>query len=274
MSQADDLDPFRSVREWMACELRERRKVAGMTQLELAQFLRVTKPQIQHLEAGRRAFHKDHAEALDELWPTGQLFLKLYTHQHREHDREWFRRYTGYECRADDIRIFQPLVIPGLFQTPAYTRALLESSRAPDLDEAVSARTARQEILDRDDPPEVWAIIMESVLRNPIGGPAVLREQLARLLEIAHCPNVTVQVIPTRAGAHVGLDGGFVLLSVDDERIAFVEAQLSGRLVRDEGESKELAVRYNRIRAKALSEDDSLTLIASILEDLSHAASD
>ncbi|GAA4637509.1 helix-turn-helix transcriptional regulator [Actinoallomurus vinaceus] len=268
MSQADDIDPDRSLQEWMAYALRKRRAAAGMSQRDLAKRATLSESGVKHLEAGRRPFRRAHAELFDTLFDTDGFFVRLWTHSQREHDREWFRRYTGYERRADEIRIFQPLVIPGLFQTPAYARALLEPGRLPDLDGTVSARIARQEILDRADAPEVWALITEAVLRTPIGGTEVFREQLGQLLKIAKRPNVTIQVIPMSAGAHIGFDGGFVLLSIEDERVAFVEAQLSGRLIRDEGEVRELAVRYDRIRAKALSEDDSLSLIASIVEAL------
>ncbi|WP_433179178.1 Scr1 family TA system antitoxin-like transcriptional regulator [Actinoallomurus sp. CA-150999] len=114
----------------------------------------------------------------------------------------------------------------------------------------------------------MWALIGEGALREPVGGAAVLRAQLAHLLELAALRHLTLQVVRVGVGAHVGLDGGFTLLEVGDEGLAFVEAQLTGRLVRDEGEVKTLWVWYDRIRAKALPEDDSVSLITNIMESL------
>lgn len=97
-----------------------------------------------------------------------------------------------------------------------------------------------------------------------------MRAQLEHIAAAAKLPNVTLQIVPALSKAHIGLDGGFVLLDLGgaDGRLAFVEAQLTGRLVRDEDEVRTLAVRYDRIRAKALSDDDSIDLVATITEEM------
>lgn len=230
--------------------------------------LAVSAQQVSHLETGRRSLRVEQARRLDDLWDTDRLFEKLWTHAQREHDRDWFRKFAAYERRAQVIRLWQPLVIPGLFQTAEYALALFEAGQAPDVDGAITARMERQQILERSTPPYVWAVVGENAVRERVGSRDVFQAQLSRLLEIINHPHVTVQVIPAGSGAHVGLDGGFTLLKVSDGPLAFVEAQLTGRLVRDGGEVETLEVWFDRIRAKAMSEDDSLKLVASIMENL------
>lgn len=267
MSQADDLDPTASLGDWLAFDVRRYRQAADMTQRQLARELRVSYQQMCHLEANRRNFTREQVRALDVLWDTGGHFERLWIHAQREHDAEWFRKYTAYERRSDGLNIFEPLIIPGMFQTIEYARALLRGGRVADIEAAIAARMERQENLTKDDPPEVLAIVDEKALHQPVGGLEVMRGQLHRLLEITAMPHVTLQVVPKRAGAYVGLDGGFTLLSIGEEgELGYSEAQLGGRLIRDEQEVRTLTVMYGGIRAKAMSEDDSLTYIQSILE--------
>jgi hypothetical protein len=71
---------------------------------------------------------------------------------------------------------------------------------------------ARQAILSRPNPPSLWVVLDEAVLRRPIGGPATMRAQLKHLIEMSQRPNVTVQVIPFKAGGHAAAGGAFSLL--------------------------------------------------------------
>jgi hypothetical protein len=242
----------------------------AMTQHELAKRLRISYQLMCNLEANRRKFRREHVEALDELWDAKGHFVRLWIHSQREHDREWFRKYAAFEHRSREIKIWQATLIPGLFQTADYARSLVVAARTPNVEDVVEIRMRRQDILTREDPPLVYALIDEKVLRQPAPGVEAMRDQLRRLLEIASLPNVIVQIVPMTSLAHTGLDGGFILLDQggDDGQIAFTEAQLSGRLVRDEEEVRALTVRYDLVRAKALSEDDSLRLIATIMESM------
>lgn len=270
MAHADDLDPNASLAEWLAVDVRRYRERAGMEQQELANRLRVSFQHMNNLEANRRKFTIVHVKTLDALFDSDGHFVRLWIHSQREHDREWFKKFTSFERRAREIKTWQPLVVPGLFQTLDYARALLESARIPDVDAVVESRMNRQEILLGESPPLVVALVDERALRQPTPGVQAMREQLGRLLEIAALPHVIVQVVPMLTRAHIGLDGGFILLDLGGEegQLAFIEAQLTGRLVRDEDEVRALAVRYDRIRAKALSEDDSVGVITSTMESM------
>src|SRR4051794_11717454 len=117
MSRADDLDPNASLAEWLAFDVRRYREAAGMEQHELAGHLNVSVQHMCNLEANRRKFTLAQMRVLDGIFGTNGHFVRLWIHGQREHDRDWFRKFTLYENRATSIKVFQPLFIPGLLQT-------------------------------------------------------------------------------------------------------------------------------------------------------------
>jgi hypothetical protein len=128
----------------------------------------------------------------------------------------WFRVFPGLEQAATLIRGYEPHCVPGLLQTEDYARALTAAgypqAPAAETGRRVALRMARQQILARPDPPHLWAVIDEAVLRRPAGGPAVMRAQLDRLAEAAAMPNITLQVLPFTAGPHPAMYGMIHLL--------------------------------------------------------------
>jgi hypothetical protein len=129
----------------------------------------------------------------------------------------WFEDWLEAESKAHTLRIWQPLIIPGLLQTAEYARALFVAAGADDTkaDELVAVRLERQSILCVAEPPHVVAVLDESVLRKLIGSPAIMSDQLTHLANIAERPNVSVQIVPADVGANAGLSGGFQLASCD-----------------------------------------------------------
>lgn len=86
------------------------------------------------------------------------------------------------------MHTWQPALIPGLLQTPEYARAILTSWRLntdEDIEAKLAARTGRQAILDSDDPPDLCALLDESVLRRCIGSAAIMAGQLEHLAQAA-----------------------------------------------------------------------------------------
>lgn len=128
----------------------------------------------------------------------------------------WFRVFPGMEQAASMIRGYEPHCVPGLLQTEDYAGALTiagyPNATPEESDRRVALRTARQQVLDRPDPPTLWVVIDEAVLRRPVGGPAVMRAQLSRLIDATAKPNITLQVLPFTAGAHPVMYGMFHLL--------------------------------------------------------------
>jgi transcriptional regulator with XRE-family HTH domain len=130
----------------------------------------------------------------------------------------WFDMYVGLEEAASQIRAYQVQFVPGLLQTDDYARAviMLRYSNPKEVSRRVSLRMARQAVLDKPDPPGLMTVLDEALLRRPIGGSRAMRAQLKHLIEMSQRPNVTIQVIPFKAGGHAAAGGSFSLLSFAD----------------------------------------------------------
>jgi hypothetical protein len=141
-------------------------------------------------------------------------------------------------------------------------------STSEEVGQAVAARMERQRILERNQPPELSAILDEAALRRPVGGPEVMRGQLAHLT--MRRPTVAIQVIPLTAGAHEGLKGGgFVLADFEDSAsIAYQDAAASGQIIEDPRVVGALAHTWDTLRLEALPRVASLALIEEIKEEL------
>lgn len=170
---------------------------------------------------------------------------------HLDRDRDWwdvhrftieYPHFVEHEARAAQIGVCQPLVVPGILQTRAYALAATAAitGRAPD-DPAVLARVevrlSRQyKLLDRmagENPPHLTVVLDEIVLRRPVGGADVLRDQLGELLALGQLDTVTMVVRPTEDGAHAGLGGYFELLRFPDGNadVVFLEATATDNLL-------------------------------------------
>jgi hypothetical protein len=159
--------------------------------------------------------------------------------------------------------------VPGLFQTEDYARTMLTAARVvKDVEAVVRRRMERQQLLTREDPPLLWVLLDEGVLDRPVGGSAVMRAQLERMLEVGSLPNVSIRVIPRAAGFHVGLEGSFVLATIPNGEVAYMEAWGGGRLEEDRAAIRRYGTLYDRIGAEALPESSSRTLIRQILEKM------
>lgn len=136
-----------------------------------------------------------------------------------------------------------------------------------DVEAAVEARMRRQEILTRPDPPQIWVLLDESILRRPVGDPTIMRGQLARMLEAADMPHVTIRIIRESVGYYVGLDSSFNLLTTNVGDIVFIEAG-GGRLIQDPAEVKGHVLRWDRIGACAQPWDTSRDLMAQVMKEV------
>jgi hypothetical protein len=158
-----------------------------------------------------------------------------------------------------------------LLQTPEYARELIKAvgeTPEADIDSEVERRMARQRIFDKDDPPVIWALIMENVINWPIGGSDMMRTQLRHLLDMSARPNVGVRVVELAAGAHAGVDGSFLTISGDFGDVAYTESPGAGRLVQATSELRSYSLRYDRISQAASSEKRSQELIQRAMEAL------
>ena len=268
MSALRDLDPASSVLAFFGAELRRLRTTAGLSQEELGQRISYSGSLVGMVETARRAPARDFAERCDEVLATGGALARLWPLVSQEALPRWFRPFAELERTATSIRSWEPLVIPGLLQTEEYARALITAWQPGDAREAVqqqvTARVERQQLLEREDPPLLWTIISELALRNPVGGAGVLRDQLTRLLDReAEHPKIIVQVVPLDAGAHPGLEGPLVLVARPGEPdVAYLEVQGRGHLVESNDEVAHYGLLYDLLRAVALPPDASREMIA------------
>lgn len=173
----------------------------------------------------------------------------------------------GFETDATAERAWEPTLVHGLLQTPAYAREILAawpSNRLLDLDDLVKVRETRAELLIRQDraPLELWAILDETVIRRPIGDAGVMREQIGHLIEVAALPNVTLQIMPIAKGAHPGLGGAFSILEFDEQSpVVYVDSPAGNLFLDRKHEVRKFTTSLDLLRARALDPDDSAALL-------------
>ena len=180
--------------------------------------------------------------------------------------------YVQLETDAEQVQVYMPSMVPGLLQTRAYARAMFVSSSidwSPATTEAqLEVRMIRQRRLtDTERPLQLMTVIGESALRNPVGDPDVMHEQLAHVAEVAELPTVTMQVLPAHPGPHGSLASGFVVLSfgeLGEPDMVYVEHSLGAVHLEREQEVLQARNKYNELRTLALSPADSLALLREI----------
>ncbi|MEV7151564.1 helix-turn-helix transcriptional regulator [Streptomyces sp. NPDC093084] len=180
-----------------------------------------------------------------------------------------FAQYLGYESAANEIRGYHPSIIPGHLQTNDYVNALFEVGRPiPKAQQRIDLRMARQERVFQDDGPQVEMILDEAALRRQVGGPAVMRKQLAFLKELIAGRGAVIRALPFTAGAHDSLDSSFFLLGFrDDEDVLYVAGPGGISTIRDD---REFVARYQEcfedLRNKALTVEDTVALLDELIE--------
>ncbi|MFJ2764730.1 helix-turn-helix domain-containing protein [Streptomyces prasinus] len=252
--------------------VRRLRTAAGMTQAELGARTHVVSTRITQIERASGAKPTlELARALDAVLGADDLLVELWPYVYREAFPDWSRRFMEYSERAGAIKQYAAHVVPGLLQTEDYARAvlsldaLLESDE--QLEERVAARMGRQGRLSSPDRPELCVVLDEAVLRRPIGDHAVMRKQLARLIDAAAERHITVQVLPFDQGGHEAMGGSLTVLTLpDDSEVAYTEGADYGQLIEETTDVGRYKVIYDRLRAAALPPVMSLGMIRSAME--------
>ncbi|MFE3110704.1 Scr1 family TA system antitoxin-like transcriptional regulator [Kitasatospora indigofera] len=256
--------------------LRRTREARGMSQGELARQIPCSRPHLTRIENGSRVPQHPLVTACDRILETGGELLEIWEevdwYAQVDHPN-WFQRFVLIEAKATSIQEFQTPWISGLLQTEAYARALISTGNAagdPQLiEERVAARLARQHRLTGPDAPLLTVILAEVTLRQTVGGPQVMCDQLRHLLRVGRLPNVTIQVAPFSLGERVQFGTSLILLtSQDGKKRAYSESLAHGRFVEDPQEVQRWQRRYDLLRAEALSARDSAHLIRSVMEGL------
>jgi transcriptional regulator with XRE-family HTH domain len=255
--------------------LRRYRVKAGMSLEQLGALVYLSDDMVGKIENGQRVPTEKFAVACDavaELNTGGTLtelreLLKDYLKQRAYPG--WFARWPDKEAEAKTLRWFEPLLVPGLLQTEDYARAVIRTRVGATDDEIadlVTARMERQSILDRDVPPVLWVVLDEGVLRRPVGGTCVMREQLSRLMDAARRPSIVLQVVPAGVGAHEGLRGGAFIVaeSGDAPGVAYQDTAVRGQVIEDADDIAALMVVWDTLRAEALPRAASLEVMQEV----------
>jgi transcriptional regulator with XRE-family HTH domain len=235
------------LRMLLGTQLRRLREAAGVSPDQAGDEIRATRSKISRMETGRVGFKtRDITDLLNLYGVTDEQVVARFLTLAKQANRpdwwtkygdilaDWFENYLGLEAAATTIRSFELQFVHGLFQTEDYARAVtLLGHRAAPLDEIeqrVTLRLKRQNLLTRPKPPRIWSIMDEAVLRRPVGGTAVMRTQLRHLIEVAALPQVTIQVVPFARGGHAGAGGSFTILRFAEQDLpdlVYIE-QLTG----------------------------------------------
>ena len=256
--------------------LRAHREAAGLSRPQLAEALGCNPGWIEKLETAQRPPSEATAIDVDTYFDTGapRTFWTMWRQIKREGKHlaalPGFDRYTEFESEADTICKFDAQLVPGLLQTPAYTRAMWATRQTLDaIDEHVAARMERQEHLARHKNPRMWFVVDEAALRRPVGGPEVMREQLERLIEIATTNHrVQIRVLPFSSITYAGLDGSFTVLSLPGGvDVGYHESPEISYVIEDGSTVAEYRVRFDLVMGESLRNEESLAMIRKILKE-------
>jgi transcriptional regulator with XRE-family HTH domain len=267
MARRRPLEPTESAAALYGFKLRQYRDEHDWTQNALADRVDCSIDLISKIERAERTATAKMSARFDDVFATGSYFRELQPLAAREIFPDWFRPFPKYEAAATVIRIFELTLITGLLQTEEYIQEILRIEQSPEkIDAMVAARLDRQKILVREDPPHLILLMDESALRRRVGDARVMKEQLTHLVRVAERPHVTIQVIPTEAGAHLGLAGSFTILTLDDGDVVHVSGAGIGPTIEDPKRTEGYRLRFDLIRASALSAEESIQSIRRIAE--------
>ncbi len=256
----------------LGSQLRNLRESRGISREDAGYTIRASGSKISRMELGRVSFKERDITDLLTLYGVDdpgeraalvdlarQANSPGWWHKYSDVLPDWFHVYVGLEEAASLIRVYELQFVPGLLQTTDYCRAVVElgqrGATREEIGHRVSLRMERQKLLSRPNPPHLWAIVDEAVLRRPIGGVEVMRGQLERLILVAKEPHITLQVMPFRAGGHAAESGPFTLMrfpEFDLPDVVYIE-QLTSAVYLDKREDVE---RYTEVMERLSVESD------------------
>ncbi|MFC4070310.1 helix-turn-helix domain-containing protein [Actinoplanes subglobosus] len=261
-------------------QMSQLRSAARKSQQDASGRLGCSVSKIQKIEGGEVGMKQVELEALLELYGAPDpLRAQLLELRRLGAQRGWWSKYgqvptpfatfLGLESAATKIRIFEPLMIHGLLQTKDYAHALAESLNPAltdaEVDRQVQIRLERQERVFAEDPPEIWVVLDEAVLRRQLGGREVMARQLDHLLTLPK--RVTVQVVPFANGGYPGAMGALTLFEFAEDLhtpVAYVESQAGNLYLEREDDLGRANLALDHINAAALSKQQSRELIAGV----------
>lgn len=268
--------------QWLGNELREMRERAGLNLKEVGEFLRRNPSTVSRFESGLLPARVAEVLAYLEICGvddprrredlkamSGELFRKGWWDGYANDvascliDRIWL------ESRAVAIGYFSTMVVPGLLQTREYAEATIRAAHPDAAEEQIQrwieVRMTRQQLLDRDEPLLLTAVIDEAVVRRLVGGPAVMRGQLAHLIAQAQRPDVQIRVLPFAVGCHPSPDGPFDIFRMAEPYPDAACMQTpAGAIYVESDRALPLVTTYDRLCDAALSTGDTVAFLSDL----------
>jgi transcriptional regulator with XRE-family HTH domain len=262
-------------RRRLALALRRLRDQSGMTADQAAREVGISKSALSRIENAQVSVLPPVARALLELYGVEEPDIEPLIQVAREARKrgwwqayddilpEWFEVYVGLEAEAAQIQSFEPQLVPGLLQTEDYARAVIRVEH-PDSDEVARRVELRMRRQQTENPPRLWVILDEAVLRRPVGGRATMKAQLKKIAETAGKPGNTIQVLPFAVGEHGSMGSAFSILTFAepmDPGLVYVETR-AGSLYLEGQQVREYSAVFQHLVATALGQRESLAMIS------------
>jgi transcriptional regulator with XRE-family HTH domain len=269
----------------LGAQLRRLREAKRISLEEAGNVIRASHSKISRLETGRVGFKdRDVADLLTFYGVTDEKEREAlrtlasranspgWWHDYSDVLPHWFAAYVGLEEAASQIRAYEVQFVHGLLQTEDYARAvtMLGYSNPREINRRVSLRMARQGVLTRQDPPSLWAVLDEAVLRRPIGGPSAMRAQLKHLIEMSQRSNVTLQIVPFNAGGHAAAGGPFSVLrfaEFDVPDVVYLEQLTSAQYLDKQDVVDSYMAVMERLCIEAATPANSVKTLRALLRD-------
>ncbi|MGR3933045.1 helix-turn-helix domain-containing protein [Streptomyces sp. BRA346] len=268
--------------------LQDLREKSGLSFEQAGRALDVTHATIRRMEKAEVGLKLPYVEKLLRTYGVTdpeevEAFLSLareankngWWHRFRDVLPDWFNTFVSLEVEANLIRAYEPHYIPGLLQTEDYARAVLRAGmpHAPEteIERNVALRMERQALLRRPDPPMLWVVMDETVLRRPIGGPETMRAQIGRLIEVADSPQIRLQVMPFDAGPHPAMYGPFHIFRFPIPElpdIAYTETLVSGSYFDQRDDVSAFLEALDRMCAQAAPAQTTQAILSGIRKEI------
>jgi transcriptional regulator with XRE-family HTH domain len=270
-------------RRRLGVELRRHREAMGVTIDVVADRLGCSTSKVSRIETGHTSVTPSDVQNILDIYGVAESIKAELVQIAREaRQKGWWHPYSavltgayvGLETAARSIRSYEQQVVPGLLQSEEYAIAMIRAARldypAEEIARRVRVRMERQALLIQDDPIDLRVVLDEAVLSRPVGGDAVMRDQLARLADAARLPNVTLQILPFEAGAHAGMDGTFVILEFEEEGdadVVFIDNATGGLFLEKAEELGKYITIFETVQAAALPPEESIEMIEMLVEE-------
>jgi transcriptional regulator with XRE-family HTH domain len=271
----------------LGAQLRRLREGRGISREDAGWEIRASGSKISRMELGRVSFKERDVADLLTLYGVADegergVLLSLarqantpgWWHQFGDILPPWFQSYLGLEMAASLIRTYEVQFVPGLLQTADYARAVIllghGDASEGEIDRRIELRRARQQVLARPDPPQLWAVIDEAVLRRPMGGPDVMRGQIEALIEASKRPNIRLQIIPFHAGGHAAAGGPFAILRFPDPElpdVVYMEQLASALYLDKRDDVDQYAIAMEQVCVEAEPPSQTATILGKISQE-------